>query len=128
MVIDKEGRIIAWNRAIEVLTGVKAQEMLGKGNHEDALPFYGQRRPILIDLVLKPQEEIEESYSNMKREGDSLVGEAYMPMLGGGETYLCVSSTLYDSQGDLIGAIESIKDITDRKRPRGTQRIGTASC
>ena len=117
MVIDKEGRVIAWNRAIEVLTGVKAEEMLGKGNHEHALPFYGQRRPILIDLVLKPQEEIEESYSNMKREGDSLVGEAYMPMLGGGETYLWgVASVLYDSQGDIVGAIESIKDITDRKR------------
>ena len=43
----------------EALTGIKAEEMLGKGNYEHALPFYGQRRPILIDLVLRPQEEVE---------------------------------------------------------------------
>jgi PAS domain S-box-containing protein len=117
MVIDKEGKVIAWNRALEVLTGVKADDMLGKGNHENALPFYGQRRPILIDLVLKPKEEIEKSYTNLSRDGETLVGEAYMPVLGGGETYLWgVASALYDSQGNIVGAIESIKDITDRKR------------
>ena len=117
MVIDKEGKVIAWNRAIEVLTGVKADDMLGKGNHEHALPFYGQRRPILIDLVLKPKEEIEKSYTNLSRDGETLVGEAYMPVLGGGETYLWgVASALYDSRGNIVGAIESIKDITDRKR------------
>lgn len=117
MVIDKEGKVIVWNRAIEVLTGVKADDMLGKGNHEHALPFYGQRRPVLIDLVLKPKEEIEKSYTNLSRDGGTLVGEAYMPVLGGGETYLWgVASALYDSRGNIVGAIESIKDITDRKR------------
>jgi PAS domain S-box-containing protein len=117
MVIDKEGKVIAWNRALEVLTGVKADDMLGKGNHEHSLPFYGQRKPILIDLVLKPKEEIEKSYTNLSRDGETLVGEAYMPVLGGGETYLWgVASALYDSQGNIVGAIESIKDITDRKR------------
>ena len=50
LVIDKEGRVIAWNRAIEALTGIPAEEILGKGGYEYALPFYGARRPILIDL------------------------------------------------------------------------------
>ena len=54
-VIDKEGKVIAWNRAIEEITGISAADMLGKGNYEYALPFYGERRPILIDLVLEPQ-------------------------------------------------------------------------
>jgi|GEM_PF-3419820 len=116
-VIDKEGKVIAWNRAIEALTGIKAEEMLGKGNYEHSLPFYGQRRPILIDLVLRPQNEVEQEYSNLKREDDAMVGEAYMPMLGGGQVYLLgVASALYDSQGNIVGAIESIKDITERKR------------
>ena len=48
-VINKEGRVIAWNRAIEKLTGIKAEQILGKGDYEYALPFYGERRPILID-------------------------------------------------------------------------------
>jgi len=116
-VIDKEGRVITWNHAIEALTGIKAEEMLGKGNYEHSLPFYGQRRPILIDLVLRPQEEIEMGYSNLKREDGALVGEAYMPMLGCGQVYLWgVASALYDSQRNIVGAIESIKDITERKR------------
>jgi PAS domain S-box-containing protein len=48
LVIDKDGKVIAWNRAIESMTGVRSEEMLGKGNYEYALPFYGDRRPILI--------------------------------------------------------------------------------
>ena len=39
--IDHEGTVIAWNRAIEELTGIPAAEMLGKGDHEYAIPFYG---------------------------------------------------------------------------------------
>lgn len=53
----------------------------------------------------------------MRRERGYLVGEAYMPVLGGGNTYLWgVASALYDFKGNIAGAIESIKDITDRKR------------
>jgi len=32
--IDCEGRIIAWNHAIEQMTGTRAEDMLGKGNYE----------------------------------------------------------------------------------------------
>ena len=57
--IDREGKVIAWNRAIEELTGVKAMEILGKGNYEYALPFYQDRRPMLIDLVAADDRKIE---------------------------------------------------------------------
>ena len=57
--IDLEGRMIIWNRAVEELTGVKAEDILGKSNHEYSIPFYGVRRPIMIDPVLKPDEEAE---------------------------------------------------------------------
>ncbi|MEI6315427.1 MAG: PAS domain S-box protein, partial [Syntrophus sp. (in: bacteria)] len=55
LVIDRDGKVLAWNQAIEIMTGVKAKDMLGKGDHEYALPFYGERRPILIDLALHPE-------------------------------------------------------------------------
>ena len=132
-VIDKEGRVSAWNRAMENMTEVKADQMLGKGNYEYALPFYGERRPILIDMVKRTipdgdiaadssvyeatWREYEKRYDILKREEDNyLVGEAYMPALKGGGTYLQGSaSALYDSNGNYWGAIESIRDITDRK-------------
>ena len=117
LVIDREGKVIAWNRAIEEMTGIAAADMLGKGNYEYALPFYGERRPILIDLVLKPQEEIETNYTIIERRRTVLVGEAYVPALRGNKAHLLgTASILRDSQGNVVGAIESIRDITERKR------------
>ncbi|MDD1695720.1 MAG: PAS domain S-box protein, partial [Methanoregula sp.] len=69
-VIDQEGRVITWNKAMEEMTGTKADEILGKGNYEYALPFYGMRRPMLINLVLEPDSETEKKYSGgIERQG-----------------------------------------------------------
>jgi PAS domain S-box-containing protein len=109
--------VISWNRAIEKMTGIKAEQILGLGNYEYALPFYGERRPILIDMVLRSDPSFEEKYDTIKRQEDgSLVGEAYMSNLRGREAYLLGSaSALYDSDGNYWGAIESVRDITERK-------------
>ncbi|MBA4419263.1 MAG: hypothetical protein C0392_15365 [Syntrophus sp. (in: bacteria)] len=116
-VIDHKGSVIAWNHAIEEMTGIKAAEMLGKGNYEYSVPFYGIRKPILIDLVMMPQKEIEAGYVSTLRGDNVLEGEAYIPALRGGEAYLYGrASILRDSQGNIVGAIESIRDITDRRR------------
>ena len=37
---------------MEEMTGVLAEDMLGKGDYEYAIPFYGEKRPLLIDLSL----------------------------------------------------------------------------
>ncbi|MBA4417930.1 MAG: hypothetical protein C0392_08480 [Syntrophus sp. (in: bacteria)] len=116
LVIDREGRVTAWNLALEELTGVKGEEMLGKGDYEYALPFYGHRRPILIDLVNEPAETIEQSYAHIQRHGNTLSGEAYMPNLSGGKVFLYGTATaLRNKRGEIVGAIESIRDITERK-------------
>jgi PAS domain S-box-containing protein len=117
-VIDREGRVIAWNRAIEAMTGIKSKDILGKGDYEYALPFYGERRPILIDLVLQPQEEFEKRYANIERKPvGTLVGEGYIPYLKGGEFYfLGTAAPLYDFKSNLVGAIQCIGDITERRR------------
>ncbi len=116
LVIDQEGKVIAWNKAIEAMTGIKAKDMLGKGNYEYALPFYGERRPILIDLVLKPQKEIE-NYTGLRKEGLALSAVAHFPNFRGRETYLYgKASILLDSQRNIVGSIESIRDITLHQR------------
>ena len=115
--IDLEGKVITWNRAIEEMTGVRAKDMVGKGEHEYAMPFYGARRPILIDLVLMPEEEVEKKYSIIFRKGDCLVAEPNVPtVVRGKELFLWgKASPIHDSDGNIIGGIESIRDITDRK-------------
>lgn len=117
--IDKSGKVIAWNRAIEEMSGVKAEEILGKGNYEYSIPFYGMRRPILIDLVFLPDEEIEKKYYFIKKEGEFLIAEAEVPVNGGNRFLWGVARPLYDSKGNIVGAIESIRDITERKRAEG---------
>ena len=117
LVIDKEGRVIAWNRAMEAMTCVKAGEMIGKGNHEYSLPFYGDRRPILIDLALHPNQEMERHYTAIQRREDIVIGEAFTPSLPPGDLHLsATASVLRDSKGDVIAAIECIRDNTERKR------------
>jgi len=116
-VVDLEGRVVVWNRAIERLTGVKAEDILGKDNYEHALPFYGERRPVLIDLVNKRDEGIEGTYAFVKEEGEMLVSETPPKTLKLKDLHLWnVAGPLYDEQGEVIGAIESIRDITERKR------------
>jgi PAS domain S-box-containing protein len=117
LVVGKDEKVIAWNRAIESMTGVKKEGMLGKGNREYALPFYGDRRPILIDLALHPDRETEKKYTAIQRVGDILFGESFTPSLPPGDRHLSASSSvLRDSRGEIIAAIECIRDNTERKR------------
>lgn len=117
LVIDKSGKVIAWNRAMEAMTGVKKEDMIGKSNYEYALPFYGFRRPVLIDLVLHPDREIENQYTAIQRTGDILLGEVYTPNLPSGNIHVSVTaSVLRDEKGEITAAIECIRDNTERKR------------
>ena len=113
-VINKERKVIAWNKAIEKMTGVKKEDILGRGNHAYAIPFYGERRPTLIDLVLKPQEELENNYDYIIRSGDTLITETNVPFAyqGKGAILWGIATLLLDSNRNVIGAIESIRDIT----------------
>ncbi|MCJ7445987.1 MAG: response regulator [Methanotrichaceae archaeon] len=117
LVIDDKGKIIAWNKAMEALTKIQAESMLGKDNFEYALPFYGERRPILIDMVLNYRKDMEDKYNTIKRLDDGmLIGEAYTTKLNDEGVYLFGSAAaLYDIHGNIAGAIETISDITDRK-------------
>lgn len=118
LAIDREGRVIAWNRAIEDMTGISKEKMIGRGDYEYALPLYGQRRPILVDLVLHPDAYTDADYSFLHRAGDNLIAEPTAPTtVAGKKLYLWAkASPLFDTQGQIIGAIESIRDVTNIKQ------------
>ena len=67
--INREGIVEVWNKAIEEMTGVTAGDMVGKGDYAYSIPFYGIRRPILIDLVFSDEEELIKHYSGIVRKG-----------------------------------------------------------
>ena len=109
MVIDHKGKVMAWNRAMEELTGVLAKNIIGKGNYEYALPFYGERRPVLADIALKSADELEKKYKHISRRGNTLVAEAYVPSLPEGGTYVYGSATvLKKPNGKPVGVMEIV--------------------
>lgn len=117
LVINRKGRVIAWNRAIETMTGIQGTEMLGRGNYEYALPFYNERRPILIDLVLNPDERMERHYTTIERVGDTLFAESFTPGIPPGDIHVsAAASLLRNSRGEAVAAIECIRDNTEMKR------------
>ncbi len=117
-VINNESKVIAWNRAIEKMTGLSKEEILNKGDYVYSVPFYGFRRPILIDYILSPDDEIESIYDNVEREGDNLYADIFLPDASGdGGSFLWgKASPLYDDEGNFVGAIESIRDISKHKK------------
>ncbi|HNX50120.1 MAG TPA: PAS domain S-box protein [Thermoanaerobaculaceae bacterium] len=117
-VIDSDGRIIAWNQAIEQMTGLSKTAMLGQGDHAYAVAFWGHRRPMIIDLVGGEDPEVEKIYDYVAHRGEKVVAESFHPRLNGGSgAFLwAMACPLRDAHGTVFGAIESIRDITERRR------------
>lgn len=120
LVINDRGQVILWNRAMEKMTGVPKEQILGRGEYEYSLPFYGERRPMLIDLVLDPggdKSHFEASYHQMQRDGETLIGEVRLAGSNhfGDRHIWGTASKLYDAEGNPVGAIQSVRDVTERK-------------
>ena len=116
-VIDLKGIVIAWNRAMEQITGIEKKEIIGRGDYEYAIPFHGKPRPLLIDLVLKRNEAIEKEYVKLEEKNGVLAeGESFHPLMGENGLYFSGTATrLRDYRGRVVGAIETIRDVTSAK-------------
>ncbi len=118
-VINQRQEVVAWNRAMEELTGISKKEMQGKGDYAYAEPFYGERLPTLINHFgdVDPS-QWSQLYDFVEVNRTTLYAESFVPLLNGGQgAYLgLTSSALLDEDGQVIGAIQSMRDITDRKK------------
>jgi PAS domain S-box-containing protein len=118
LAIDAAGRVIIWNKAIEEMTGIPAEEMIGKGNYAYAVPFLGAEQPLLVDMLSADIDEIKARYPLAIREGDTLVAQMFCTCLCSekGTWYFAKASPLRDQFGNIVGAIESIRNISDSKQ------------
>ena len=52
VVVDSQGIVIAWNHAIEKMTGISKNDMIGKGDHAFTIPFYGNGGNIFLTSMI----------------------------------------------------------------------------
>lgn len=120
-VIDRNHRVTHFNKACEALTGISAREIIG--TDEQWRAFYSEKRPVMADIVLDSagQGGLEAFYKGKYRTSTVKPGayeaEDYFPALGpDGRWLFFTAAPVKDSQGQLIGAIETLQDITHEKR------------
>jgi PAS domain S-box-containing protein len=118
-VIGKDHKIILWNRALEKLTQIPAEEMVGTDKHWRA--FYAKERPCMADLLVDSVvKNISKWYSGKYRKFDvaenAFEATDFFPELGKKGRWLrFTAAVIRDSQGELVGAVETLEDITDQK-------------
>lgn len=119
-VVNREHRITHWNTAIEALTGRKREDVIGKDDHWSS--FYREKRPSMADLIVEGASaaEVERYYRGKSKKSalieDAYEAEDYFPGVGGGGKWLhFTASPIRDDSGEIIAAIETLLDISDRK-------------
>jgi len=111
--MNSKGVTVLWNKATEAMTGWDAKRVLGKGDHQNAVPFYNLRRTTVLDLILNPDPDWESKYLEFRKEKDGIFATTYCPALPGGGAFVsCKVSLLYDANNRTWGAIQMIRDIT----------------
>jgi two-component system sensor histidine kinase DegS len=119
-VIDREHRITHWNTAIEALTGKKREDAIGKNDYWHA--FYSEKRPTMADLIVDGASlDVIKKYYRDKYKKSALIegayeAEDYFPVLNGEGKWLhFTASPIKDDEGQIMAAIETLLDITERK-------------
>lgn len=120
-VLDHDHRITHWNRACEVLSGVGATAVLG--TRDAWRPFYESERPTMADLIVSEDAsaEVERLYAEKWRRSDLIHGafeaETFFPKFGEtGRWIHFTAAPLRDATGQVVGAIETLRDITQQKQ------------
>lgn len=119
-VINRNHEVTYWNRALEKLTGYRASEIVGTRNQWK--PFREKERPTMADVILSQFEEGEISkYYGEKWSKSNLIEGAYeaeefFPNLGeNGKWAFFTAAPIYRADGEIIGAIETLWDTTEKK-------------
>jgi len=118
-VLNREGRVIVWNRACAELTGLRASEVLGTREHWKG--FYSAERPCVADLVLKDAvewaPEYYVAYSDSQTAKGALAVEFWcdIPRTGRRCYIAAEAGVIHGPAGEFIGVIESVRDLTHIK-------------
>ena len=120
-VIDHEHKVVIWNKACENFTGVSRSKTLDRA--VDSRIFYaGPRRQVLADLVLEGNvDKMCDLYGEKHLASCLYISDAYeardtLTIQGEARDIYFLAAPYRDAQGRILGAIETIQDVSDRTR------------
>ncbi len=118
-IIDKDHKVVLWNRALEAVTGMSARDVMGTKDHWK--PFYREETPCLADFLVDRKGkattgEYTERYEKSRFTDDAFEGVGSYVMTGGEvKWFYLTAAAIRDPAGETIGAIETLEDITEQK-------------
>ncbi len=118
-VIDRDHRVVHWNRALEAQTGIPAAEMIGTRTPWRA--FYTEERPCLAHLLVDGEPgELSRWYGDRGAfsryvEGAYEVKEFFENLGGHGRWLFFTAVPIRNGSGEITGALETLEDITEQK-------------
>ena len=118
-IIGCDHKVSYWNKAIEEYSGIKAEDIVGTEGQWGA--FYSDKRPTVADLLIeKDYGQISKWYSGKCKKSKVVKGayelEDFFPAMGKEGRWLRGTvSSITDSEGNVMGAMEVLEDITERK-------------
>jgi len=120
-VINNQHKVTHWNTAMEALTGIKREEIIG--TDEQWRAFYTEKRPVMADLIVDEasENEIETYYKDGYKRSQLIDGayesEGWFSSPGGDRKCLHVTaSPIRNNSGEIAGAIETLENVTERKK------------
>jgi CheY-like chemotaxis protein len=113
--IDLEGKVVAWNTSMEQLSGTPACEIIGKNDYLYAIPFFGIKRKMLVNLIFEPDEEIKRrKYMIISRvaKGPIIAVTKAFKKDGSEWTLWSKAMPVFDMQGNFIASVGIVRDVT----------------
>ncbi len=118
-VIDRNHKVVLWNRACEELTGIHAANMIG--TVDQWKPFYREQRPTLVDIIIDNKHaDIDALYGKSRRSNlipNGVHAEGWYTNMNGKDRYIVFDAApVYDTWGQLIVGVETLHDMTEHKQ------------
>jgi two-component system NtrC family sensor kinase len=116
-VINSRHRVLYWNRSLEIITGVAATGL--KGTDRQWSGFYAAQRPTLADLIIDERNDLDSLYENYSPSiyiPGGFQAEGWFEFGGKHRYLLFEAAPIRNSAGRIIAAIETLEDITERRK------------
>jgi PAS domain S-box-containing protein len=116
-VLDKNHKVILWNRACTDLTGYSSEDMINTDNYYK--PFYENKRPFLADFIIDSNAENFDKYygkGNVTKsetiEGAYEAVKHFENLRGKDRNLHFLAAPIFDEKGEIVAAIETFLDVS----------------